>query len=716
MPVSKVCKVCIPNTKADVYDYLYSAEPPLLGARVLVPFRHKLRVGIAWSLGESHLSLDKLKMIEASESVYMLDGHYRDFCEWLSRYYHFSLSDILALALPKLLRDFQRPIERPSVPCYTLVQEFPEKLPRSKKLASLLSFLANTSSPCFLATIKAEGFDLATLKRAISQNYIEESERPIELQTFPATQIDLNEEQQQALAQLSFQKFGVYVLDGVTGSGKTEVYIEWMRQVLTQGQQVLFLVPEIGLTAALLHRLQSRLGVAAVLMHSDLTDKQRLDNWLQAYHQAAALIVGTRSAVFANLPKLGLIIIDEEHDLSFRQMEGLRYSAKDAAIMRAKLLNVPIVLGSATPCLETLYNLSKNKYFGIKLRHKALSKTPLHYQVLDLRAQKVEHGLAANTMLLIQQHLELKHQVLVFMNRRGYAHLLYCHQCGWTKRCHHCDANMTWHRGRQRLSCHHCGAESKLPAQCQNCGAQSLLTLGVGTERLYEFLVQAFPQYRCLRFDRDVVKNRSQLELALDKIHQHQVDLIIGTQMLTKGHHFPKLSLVVVVDADAAFFQADFRALERLGQLLTQVAGRAGRAEVPGEVLIQTHLPHHPSLKILLQQGYTAFSEVLLADRKLAGFPPYMYLGLLRVQGRNSSAIEIYLRQLRQKITINDCVILGPAPAPMEKKAGIFRWQLLLKASTRPCLHRGIDVMQALISAHPPLGMRCFIELDPYEF
>lgn len=716
MPVSKVCKVCIPNTNADVYDYLYQTEPPLLGARVLVPFRHQLRVGIAWSLGESDLSLDKLKFIEAADTVCILDSCYREFCEWLARYYHFSLSEVLALALPKLLRDFQRPIERPSRLCYSLVQAFPLKLPRSKKLASLLQFLANTSSPCFLDTIKAEGFRQATLKLAVSQNYIVATQGPIELLTFPALQLALNEEQQQAFAQLLFQRFGVYVLNGVTGSGKTEVYIEWMRQVVNQGQQVLFLVPEIGLTSALLQRLQTRLGVAAVLMHSDLTDKQRLDNWLQAYYQAAPLIVGTRSAVFANLPKLGLIIIDEEHDLSFRQMDGLRYSAKDAAIMRAKLLNVPIILGSATPCLETLFNLSHHKYHGIQLRQKALSKTPLHYQVIDLRAQKVEHGLAARTILQIQQHLEHKHQVLVFMNRRGYAHLLYCHQCGWTKRCHHCDANMTWHRGRQRLSCHHCGAECKLPAQCQNCGTSNLLTLGVGTERLYEFLVEAFPQHRCLRFDRDVVKTRTQLELALDKIHQHQVDLIVGTQMLTKGHHFPKLSLVVVVDADSAFFQADFRALERLGQLLTQVAGRAGRAEIPGEVLIQTHLPDHPGLKILLQQGYMAFAEILLADRKLAGFPPYMYLGLLRVQGRNSSAIEGYLRQLRQKITINDCVILGPAPAPMEKKAGVFRWQLLLKSSKRLCLHRGIDLMQALISAHPPRGMRYFIELDPYEF
>jgi primosomal protein N' (replication factor Y) len=317
---------------------------------------------------------------------------------------------------------------------------------------------------------------------------------------------------------------------------------------------------------------------------------------------------------------------------------------------------------------------------------------------------------------MIENHLQRGEQVFIFINRRGYAPLIFCHDCGWSKQCKYCDANMTWHKKTQRLMCHHCGAQADIPKHCESCFSNQLQPLGVGTERLLTFLEQVFPDVSCMRFDRDVVQNRAQLEQSLNAIYQEQVQLIIGTQMLTKGHHFPKLGLVVIVDGDSGFYHADFRALERLGQLFTQVAGRTGRADIPGEVCIQTHLPQHPLLLTLLQDGYATFMEALLQQRKDAFLPPYAHMALIRAQGKHSKVIQSFLQQLKIDSADDKIQIFGPAPAPMEKKAGMVRWQLILKSAQRQSLHQFLKKVSHQLQHDTPKGIRSFIEVDPYDW
>lgn len=717
MSETKVCKVCIPNTLSYLYDYHIHNEIPPLGSRVLVPFRHTEKVGYVWAYGELEYLEKPLKTIISAESEIIFDEHLRQFCEWLSAYYHSPLSEILALAAPKALKNFDKPLKIRSGLCLTLTPDadaIMATMPaRQIKMRQLYDELKRDGQ-VLVVDLKSRGFKQALLQKSLVLNLCQET-RDIPTKT-DSMALELNSEQQQVLQQVNLGQFDVYLLQGVTGSGKTEVYIECMRQVIQKGQQVLMLVPEISLTTAFYQRLEQRLGVRCVLMHSSLTPSTRFEHWLEAFYGHGQLILGTRSAVFAPLPRLGLMIIDEEHDLSFKQLEGIRYSAKDAAIMRAKFANIPIILGTATPCLESYQNALNHKYKSLVLHQKALTSNALYYQLVDLRTQRLQHGLAPKTIELIGKHLNQGEQVLLFINRRGYAPVLFCHDCGWSKKCSRCDANMTWYRKRQILECHHCGAQARLPQQCESCLGHQLAPLGVGTEQLVDFLQMKFENFKTLRFDRDIIRHKEALDGALHAIQMQQVQLIVGTQMLTKGHHFPQLGLVVVVDADSAFYQSDFRALERLGQVLTQVAGRAGRADVAGEVIIQTHLPDHPLLKCLIAKGYTTFIQNLLIQRQEATLPPFAYLSLIRAQGKNNTIIKQFLTQLKHQGDFSDVMIMGPIPAPMEKKADIFRWQLIVKAKTRTQLHNTLKKTMPWVERNTPKGVRCFIEIDPYDW
>jgi len=715
----QVCKVCIPNTYGYLYDYKIDGAIPALGSRVLVSFRNQEKTGFVWAYGDALQLKKPLKNLLVIENKIIFDAHLREFCQWLADYYHTPLSEILSLACPRFLKDIKRPLVLEKQHEYILTENYIEILDalplRLKKIRTLIAFMQEHQK-VNLIHLKTAGFTKSLIKKSLELGLCKTQECENH-SPFISQNLQLNEEQLKAYQAIQLDAFKVYLLQGVTGSGKTEVYIELMRDVISKNQQVLMLIPEIGLTRALYQRLESRLGVECVLFHSSLTDKQRYENWLKAFEGQASLILGTRSAIFANLPQLGLIVIDEEHDGSFKQLEGIRYSAKDAAIMRAKIANIPIVLGTATPSLETYQNALTHKYQHLYLTNKALNQFPLHYQVIDLRAQEIRHGLARTSLLVIKKHLDQGEQVLVFINRRGYAPLIFCHECGWSKQCQHCDANMTWHRKRQCLMCHHCGLQAQVPQHCESCFHPNLSPMGVGTEQLVEFLTEEFSAFKVLRFDRDVVRNKDQLETALAEIETQKVQLIVGTQMLTKGHHFPQLGLVVIVDGDSAFYQADFRALERLGQVFTQVSGRAGRADIPGEVLIQTHLPQHPLLLTLLQQGYISFMEVLLSQRQEASLPPFTHLGLIRAQGKDNLGLQQFLKILASKNCFNQHIkVLGPAPAPMEKKAGIFRWQLILKAPQRSSLHSELKKLLPIIEKYTPKGVRCFIEIDPYDW
>lgn len=649
-----IALVCIPKTKHDHYDYLVLGDAIKLGSRVKVSFRHKICFGIVVGLSHESSFAAKLKpILEVCVEPLLITPDLLKFYKWIARYYHASLSDVMNLALPKKYKQGSSVIWDNS----------------SKKLL---------------------------------QN--EQKDKPLLLNLEQKTAVNTI-----LMARNNYQTF---LLQGVTGSGKTEVYLQVIEQILSENKQVLVLVPEIGLTPQLITRFKSRIMKPIVVIHSHLNDSERYNSWLQAAQGHAAVILGTRAALFTPIQNLGLIVIDEEHDASFKQQEGVRYSARDCAIMRAKFCKISIILGSATPSLESYYNVEKKKYKRLILSNKALTSSPLKYELIDLRAQPLISGLAATTCLKIEEHLKQGNQVLVFINRRGYAPVYLCHACGWMADCPACERHYTVHKKINNLICHHCGRQEELYSRCKQCASTELISLGLGTQKLYKTLTERFPHVVTQQIDRDTIKKKNALDDALDDIASHKTQLIVGTQLLAKGHHFPNLTLVIVVDVDASFYNQDFRALEKLGQLLLQVAGRAGRAHLNGEVLIQTHLPHHPSLNILIQQGYDAFARSLLIQRRNSMLPPYLYMGIVLAKGRKIENVIAFLQQLKQKIR-EELKIYGPAPAIIPKKAGLYRMQLCLVAPNRNSLSLALNNLK-----QQPIeksGIKWHVDVDPIE-
>jgi len=473
----------------------------------------------------------------------------------------------------------------------------------------------------------------------------EESQAPVAAPRPTASPVTLGPEQAEALQAITaaLGRFEAHLLFGVTGSGKTEVYLRAIEAVLARGGQTLVLVPEIGLTPQLLARFEERFGAGIAVLHSALTGSERHEAWCAARRGAARIVIGTRSAVFTPLPQLALIVVDEEHDTSFKQQEGFHYSARDLAVLRAQRASIPVLLGSATPSLESLENAGAGRYRQSRLPTRAGGAQTTRTTLVDLRRHAGEQGLSQPAIAAIDAHLQAGGQVIVFLNRRGFAPTLFCCACGWSATCAHCDARMTLHRRAQRLRCHHCGAEQSIPAACGACH-QPLTAVGQGTERVEETLQRLFPQAPLARLDRDAVSSRGTLTRVLDRVHSGEAKILVGTQMLTKGHHFPEVSLVVILDADQGLFATDYRATERLAQMITQVAGRAGRAARPGEVLIQTQYPEHSLLVRLIESGYEGFAADALAERRAAQWPPYSRLALLRADASDPRTVDEFLR------------------------------------------------------------------------
>lgn len=512
--------------------------------------------------------------------------------------------------------------------------------------------------------------------------------------------------------------FHAFLLQGVTGSGKTEVYLRLLEEVLASGRQGLVLVPEIGLTPQLVDRFRARLGGGLAVLHSALTDSERRSAWRDAREGRASVVIGTRSAVFTPLDRLGLVIVDEEHDGSYKQQDGWRYSARDLAVIRAQRAGVPIVLGSATPALETLWNARQGRYQLLSMPVRAGAAGAPRLGLVDLRREPQYQGLATASVLAMQRHLAAGNQVLLYLNRRGFAPTLFCNNCGWTAPCRRCDARMTVHLRPAGLTCHHCGLEDPLPFACPTC-SHELSPVGQGTERIEQLLADQFPGTEVLRIDRDTIRRRGELDAALERVREGHARILVGTQMLAKGHDFPEVTLVVVLNADQGLFGTDFRAAERLAQTLTQVAGRAGRAERPGEVLIQTTFPEHPLLARWLEGGYDAFATVALEERAAAGWPPYSRLAVLRAESEDEGAALAFLRAARDaanSLGIPGVRLLGPAPAVMERRAGRFRAQLLLECPQRGPLHQLLGAWLPLVDALPrPRRVRCALDVDPVE-
>ncbi|HUJ52661.1 MAG TPA: primosomal protein N', partial [Steroidobacteraceae bacterium] len=529
----------------------------------------------------------------------------------------------------------------------------------------------------------------------------------------------LTGEQSTAVEALSRARdvFGAFVLHGVTGSGKTEVYLRLIERVLLAGQRALVLVPEIGLTPQLVARFRERFAAPLTVLHSALTDHERLAAWRDAWSGHSRIVLGTRSAVFAPVPELGAIVVDEEHDPSFKQHEGgFRYSARDLAVVRARQAGIPLLLGSATPALETLHNVSAGRYALLRLARRAARAAPPRLALVDLRHGAARSGVSTAAVLAIERHLAAEGQVLLFLNRRGYAPTLLCTACGWIAPCSECDARLTVHLAAGRLRCHHCGAEAPLPSRCPQCGF-AVKPVGQGTERIEQTLQTLFPGAAVARLDRDVVRRRGDMEEVMRRVSTGEARILVGTQMVTKGHDFPNVTLVVVLNADQGLFSTDFRAPERLAQTIVQVAGRAGRGTRAGEVLIQTEFPDHPLLASLLAAGYEGFARAALEERAQAAWPPFSRLAVLRDSARTADAALRFLQEARQLRRPPPGVrLLGPAPAAMAKRAGRYHAQLLVESRERGPLHGFLDewlpAVQTLRSAR---AVRWSLDVDPAE-
>lgn len=708
----------------DYYDYRAAEVLPVIGARIWVPFHHKIRLGVVIAYGEPSCDPGKIKAIEGIlDDSALLSEDMLALAQWISQYYQSPLSEVLPLCMPKNLREGASATLK-GTHYYHLALELSltlAQLPkRAGKQHALADLLAQSNHPLSASTLSKQGFSHAVLAKLLEKDLLHVEhhiDKPQHVQhSEPA--LALHPEQAHAVETIaqSLHQYQCFLLQGVTGSGKTEVYLQLIARVLASGKQVLVLVPEIGLTPQLLERFQRRFSQSIVVLHSALNEGERQQAWLLAKENLVQLVIGTRSAIFTPMPQLGMIIIDEEHDSSFKQMDGVRYSARDTAMLRAYRANVPIILGSATPSLESLHNSQQGKYTLLKLTHKAMTNTPLRYRIVDLRNLSLQHGLASTSLQRIEEHLSQGNQVLVFINRRGFAPVLLCHRCGWMADCRACDSHLTLHRQANNLTCHHCGSIQHIPHHCQSCQGNELIPIGAGTQRLHEFLQQHFPDISITRIDRDEVRKKHDFEEKLADIHNGKTQLIIGTQMLAKGHHFPNLSLVLIVDMDSGFYNHDFRASEQLGQLITQVAGRAGRAEHPGEVVLQTHVPQHPLLNILVKEGYERFSEALLSNRQQSQLPPYQFLAVIRAQHGKQAKVLHCLHQIKLFLREQNVQILGPAPAPLARKANEYRMQLLLKSASRQRLQNTLTELREWITIKKLTNnIRFSIDVDPMD-
>ncbi|WP_288330093.1 primosomal protein N' [uncultured Haemophilus sp.] len=712
------------------FDYLYAPDlTPIVGGRVLVPFGSQKRVGIVVDLpASSDVAKEKLKpIIDVLDADSLFNSTTWDWLAWSANYYRAALGDVLFQALPVKLRNGESAVKNDRT--FGRITGLGKQalksgeLKRAKKQIEALNLLLMQNLEKGNNEISS-----AVWSALKGKDYIEEIIVPTEQKSWqqalgnnPLVNLDnrltLNKQQALAFSQLLFQEgFNVWLLEGVTGSGKTEIYLQYIEEVLKKGKQVLVLVPEIGLTPQTVRRFQARFNVEIDVLHSNLNDTQRLHVWERARTGQSAIVIGTRSALFTQFSDLGLIILDEEHDGSFKQQDGWRYHARDLGIVLAQKLNIPILLGSATPSLESVNNVQNGKYRHLVLSKRAGNATALRQFVIDLKHQRIQNGLSEPLLQRMQEHLEKGNQVLLFLNRRGFAPVLLCHECGWIDECHHCEKPYTYHQHQRVLRCHHCGAQKTVPMQCGHCGSTHLVTTGLGTEQLEETLKARFPQYNIARIDRDSTARKGKLEGYLEDIQQGKSQILIGTQMLAKGHHFPNVTLVALVNVDNALFSLDFRAEERLAQLYVQVAGRSGRAEKQGEVVLQTHYPDHPLLTTLLEKGYQAFAEETLKLRHNMGLPPFSFQALFKAQCRHSEEAENALSQLASffyEQKIEGLQVLGPIPAPFSKKAGQYRWQLLLQHASRKQL-------QAALSRYSPeliksSQVRLILDVDPLD-
>lgn len=714
---SNVVQVAVPLPVPGPFDYSHEGSPLPVGCRVRVSFGHRECIGFVVghaAAADPQRPLKPLTAVLDRQSWFTPDLW--SLLRFASDYYQRELGEVMATALPTALRRTRLPKARP--PLRWSLSRTGIDLARTPLQAQLLQLLAGGDQTETKLAERLPGAAQA-LRQLQRRGVLAAVPEPAGQggQGLPGP--ELGEEQAQALASLlQLQGFAPALLEGVTGSGKTEVYLRLAAAVLAAGRQVLILVPEIGLVPQMLARACERLHGRLAVLHSELAETERL-----LIHQSVAngevdVVIGTRSALFAPLSRLGLIVIDEEHDAAYKQQEGLRYHARDLALVRGQTLDIPVLLGSATPSLETLLNVQRGRCRQLKLQQRAGAALPPQWWLEDLSTAPTREVLGREALRLIGEELAQQRQVLVFRNRRGYSPVLLCADCGWQAQCPDCDARLVLHRREGRLRCHHCGHQEVLPPSCPQCGSLGLRPLGSGTERVEDVLARAFPGTPLFRFDRDSVARKGAREASLDSLRRGGAALLVGTQMLAKGHDLPRLGLVVICQLDEALHSVDYRASERLAQLLVQVAGRAGRREQRGRVVLETAWPAHPVLQTLLSEGYPAFAAQALQQRVAAGLPPATHAALLRADDRRREPLEQLLAELREFLLAQveaGVQVHGPILPPMARRAGRERGQLLLLSPLRPSLQRALRLLRAEL-ARRRSPVHCSIDVDPLDW
>ena len=728
-------EVLVPIPIPEKFSYLLPNKikdtPPRPGARVVVPFGNRNLVGVVWDVKKNiNTNGRKLKYVkEVLDNEPLLDKESLELADWASRYYHYPLGDVISYFFPPPIRKGKEAkfaelkfLELTTKGEFVNLEDL-SKSPNQRKLIEILKEKHELSQ----RAARAYGVNPSSINALIDKGLISRYVRELspykkqEIFESEVIQKKLNEEQRLAIDSIiqSENRNKVFLLNGITGSGKTEVYLQAIKEVIKKGKQVLILIPEIGLAPQAEERFKRHFGERVLSFHSAKNDREKVDAWLGASKGLIDIVIGTRSSVFMPMQDIGMIVIDEEHDLSYKQVDRFRYSARDIALYRAKIENIPVVLASATPSLETLNNSLNGKYQILNLTKRATGASLPQYLPVDLRGKELKQGFSDELLDSAEEELNKGNQVLMFLNRRGYAPSLICKTCGWLSNCDRCDALMTVHKRPHKLQCHHCDSQKSFPKTCPSCQSDDFLTFGYGTERVEEFLVDYFSKFPVLRIDSDSTSKKESMKKYLDEIHSGKPMILLGTQLLAKGHHFPDVTLVGILDADSGLFSADFRGSERVAQLMTQVAGRAGRDKKPGKVILQSYFPDHPQIEELTQGSYESFARNLLKERNLAKSPPFVFQAKIQAESANSYVSRDFIQSLLGKLKKSksypkDIRTIGPLPAIMEKKSGVYRWELNILSSSRDSLHKFLDLGQAsLYNNKTSKRVRWSIDVDP---
>ena len=699
------------------------------GIRIKIPFGNRLLVGIFWNYSDpSRNNRSSYKFIkEVIDETSLLEKKLLNLAEWASRYYHYPLGEVITYFFPPSLRKGKKAKFKEST--FWQVTEKGDfidlsglgRAPNQRKGLELLREKGDLSQH----SLKAFGVSRVSLNHLHNKGLVKKRSQEQFPVYSPEIQYSykklLTSEQEEAVKTISGAKGDnkIFLLNGVTGSGKTEVYLRCIKELVQKGKQALVLIPEIGLAPQAENRFKELFGDRVASFHSAKNERERLDVWLGAQKGLYDIVIGTRSSVFIPMKKLGMIIVDEEHDVSFKQSDRFRYSARDVALYRAKLYKVPVLLASATPSAESMQNALKGKYKLLNLKERATGADLPTFFPLDLKGKLLKEGFSDELLEAVKVELKKKNQVLIFLNRRGYASSLICKSCGWVSCCDRCDAHMTVHSNPSQLHCHHCENKKQLPSACPSCLDREFESFGLGTERVESYLRKKFKNYPVLRIDSDTTRQKESFKNYLEIIAEGDPLILIGTQMLAKGHHFPNVTLVGILDSDSGLFSADFRGSERVAQLITQVSGRAGREKKPGKVVLQTYCSEHPQMEELLKGNYGTFIEKIIEERASANVPPFSYQVKLQAESFNGLISKDFLNSCLEhinnsKLITKDIRLVGPLPSLMEKKSGMFRWEINLFSNSRKPLHKLIDNLQTfLYQSKQTRQVRWSIDVDP---